>query len=158
IRQQEQGRSWTTVDPLFREREGDPNSPPVRFVAATGEYEAGAIARRSADLLPPDAEQIVLQLLYWRPGGPRLIWLSGELLNARGDIENADRMLDFVYSTQKVTSVAELRQHHHALREAVDRFKIVKPYRRLMLQALAPSQEFGAPVVGDLAHASGWEA
>jgi hypothetical protein len=58
----------------------------ARFVGDSGKYEPGGIARKQEDRLPADADRIVLQLLLWQPQDMRLLWLYGELLNARGDV------------------------------------------------------------------------
>jgi tetratricopeptide (TPR) repeat protein len=92
----------------------------IRFVGSSGQYEAGGIAFEQWNRLPPDAEKIVLQLLLWRPLDPRLNWLYGELLNARGQVDWAFAVLDFC---KQLASNRELRQHHQLLREAVKAYK-----------------------------------
>jgi tetratricopeptide (TPR) repeat protein len=72
----------TEVEPLF---EGGKPPSPVRFVSDSGKYEAGSIAKAEKAKLPPDAVEIVEQLLIWLPHDDRLFWLLGELLNARGE-------------------------------------------------------------------------
>src|SRR5262249_7754813 len=74
------------VEPLF---EGGNPPTPVRFVGDSGKYEAGNIARAEKAKLPPDAVEIVEQLLIWLPHDDRLFWLLGELLNARGEYVTA---------------------------------------------------------------------
>jgi tetratricopeptide (TPR) repeat protein len=74
------------VEPLFSDGKGN---QPVRFVGESGSYEAGKIARAEAAKLPPDAIEIVEQLLIWMPHDDRLYWLLGELFNARGEYVTA---------------------------------------------------------------------
>jgi tetratricopeptide (TPR) repeat protein len=76
----------TDVEPLF---EGGKPPTPVRFVGESGKYEAGSIAGAEKSKLPPDAVEIVEQLLIWLPHDDRLFWLLGELLNARGEYVTA---------------------------------------------------------------------
>jgi tetratricopeptide (TPR) repeat protein len=64
----------SSVDALF----------PVKFVGESGKYEAGKLAAAEKAKLPDNALEIVEQLLVWMPNDPRLAWLLGELLNARG--------------------------------------------------------------------------
>jgi hypothetical protein len=74
------------VEPLF---EGGKPLTPVRFVGDGGKYEAGSIASAEKAKLPPDAVEIIEQLLIWLPHDDRLFWLLGELLNARGEYVTA---------------------------------------------------------------------
>jgi hypothetical protein len=106
---------FQTVYPLF---------PRVRFVGKSGEYEAGGIALASWEELPADAEPIVLQMLLWRPHDPRLLWLYGELLNARGQIIPAFQVLDYL-GQLGLSSIQELRNHRAVLRYA-------KPFEQLL--------------------------
>ena len=73
------------LDPIF----DDPGKPPLRFVGDSGSFEVGKIASAEKAKLPPDAIEIVEQLLIWLPDDIRLCWQLGELLNARGDVESA---------------------------------------------------------------------
>jgi len=70
------------LDPLFPDQS-------LRFVGESGKFEPGRIAKTESDKLPPDAIEVVEQLLIWMPDDLRLYWLLGELLNARGDVEDA---------------------------------------------------------------------
>src|SRR5207244_12073881 len=74
------------VGPLW---EGVKPPTPLRFVGDREKYEAGSIARAEKAKLPPDAVEIVEQLLIWLPHDDRLFWLLGELLNARGEYVTA---------------------------------------------------------------------
>ena len=56
------------VEPLF---EGGTPPTRVHFVGDSGKYEAGSIARAEKAKLPPDAVEIVEQLLIWLPHDER---------------------------------------------------------------------------------------
>jgi hypothetical protein len=107
-------RQWTTTDTLF---------PGCRFVGPSGKYEAGGLALKSQDALPPDASEIVLQLVLWMPFDDRLYWQLGELLNARGEVENALDIFKELIEARNLSNVAELMQHRRALLEVVDGWK-----------------------------------
>jgi tetratricopeptide (TPR) repeat protein len=77
------------LDPLFDPDPPPANYHPLRFVGESGKFEPGKIAKAENDKLPADAIEIVEQLLVWMPDDLRLFWLLGELLNAKGDVENA---------------------------------------------------------------------
>jgi tetratricopeptide (TPR) repeat protein len=134
----------------------------VRFVGASGQYEAGGIAFDQWELLPADAEQIVLQLLFWRPLDPRLNWLYGELLNARGQVDWAFSVLD--YCTQ-LASNRELRQHSVVLRESLNAYKELfvdnaglgedRRKQALLLWSVAPRGALLAPTIGAAANECG---
>ena len=74
---------FETVDALFDDGKSPPS--PVRFVAESGKFEPGKLARAEKAKLPKDAVSIVQQLLIWLPDDLRLYWLLGELYNAQGD-------------------------------------------------------------------------
>jgi tetratricopeptide (TPR) repeat protein len=63
---------------------------PVQFVGPSGKFEPGKIAAAEKAKLPPDAIAVVQQLLIWMPQDLRLYWLLGELMNADGDVDNAE--------------------------------------------------------------------
>jgi tetratricopeptide (TPR) repeat protein len=73
-----------SVDALFAK-----GGEPVRFVGESGKYEPGTLAAAERAKLPPNALEIVEQLLVWFPEDARLYWLLAELLNARGDVKHA---------------------------------------------------------------------
>jgi tetratricopeptide (TPR) repeat protein len=75
------------VEPLFTDGGKPPR--PVRFVGESARYEPGKIAKAEAAKLPPNAVEIVEQLLIWMPHDDRLFWLLGELFNARGEYGTA---------------------------------------------------------------------
>ncbi len=92
-------RAETYHSKLLASRRREPAKPPqtlddlfdgVRFVADSGNYEAGKLADSERKKLPKDAVEIVQQLLYWFPNDPRLYWMLGELYNARGDPKRGD--------------------------------------------------------------------
>jgi hypothetical protein len=134
----------------------------VRFVGASGQYETGGIAFDQWERLPADAEKIVLQLLFWRPLDPRLNWLYGELLNARGQVEWAFSVLD--YCTQ-LASNRELRQHYAVLRESLNAYKELfvdnsglgedRRKQALLLWLVAPRGALLAPTIGSAANECG---
>ncbi len=97
----------TTVDDLFG----------VRFVGPSGKYEAGQLDPAEQQKLPPDAVAIVQQLLIWLPQDTRLYWLLGELLNARGDVIDADKVFAECVDARRF-NVAELREHRRIVKEA----------------------------------------
>jgi tetratricopeptide (TPR) repeat protein len=160
LRQREQirnqGRPLNELPPL------DELFGTVRFVGSSGSYEAGGIAFEQGNKLPADAEKIVLQLLLWRPLDPRLNWLYGELLNARGQVDWAFSVLDFC---KQLASNRELRQHHLVLREAVNAYKALfadgagpgENVRKqaLLLWSLSPRGVLLAPAIGVAANEIG---
>jgi tetratricopeptide (TPR) repeat protein len=84
------------VDALF----GEPGKP-VRFVGESGKYEAGKLAAAERAKLPPDALEIVEQLVLWMPQDMRLNWLLGELFNSQGDYEAALEIFKGIGVTSK---------------------------------------------------------
>jgi hypothetical protein len=95
----------------------DPIFPDVKFVGSDGKtYEAGALDQGMADLLPPDALQIVIQLVVWFPHDQGLCWLLAEVLNANGLVEPAAEILD--YLRDKGFNPPGLHEHRRVLMEA----------------------------------------
>lgn len=93
-----------TIDEIF---------PDVRFAERRGDYLIGGVRDAVRMRLPPDALDIVRQLLFWNPTDQRLFWLYGELLNADGDTESAFSVLDGpVFSTG--LNYPLLREHRTA--------------------------------------------
>jgi hypothetical protein len=90
--------------------------PRVRFTGPTGKYEVGSIALDQWNELPRDAESLVVQLMIWQPQDPRLFWLYGELLNARGEVKGAYEVLNTI--ARSGNGWPELGQHRRALLEA----------------------------------------
>lgn len=101
---------WQKVDALF--------GPQVRFVGPSGEYEAGAINQEALDQLPPDALNLLLQLVQWQPFDDRLYWLLAEVLNALGHVDVALERMDELVQARQHSDVRELFQHRKVLREA----------------------------------------
>jgi hypothetical protein len=116
VRREEQrrrptARGFEQVDDLFTG---------VRFVGPGGEYQAGKIARESWDLLPPDAPQIVLQLIYWFPYDDRLYWLFGEILNSRNQVREAHAVLNELVAERNLRNVRDLNRHRLILQETAE--------------------------------------
>jgi hypothetical protein len=104
-----------------------------------------------------DAEQVVLQMLLSQPQDLRLLWLYGELLNARGQIAGAYEVLNFVRS---LNGSRELRQHCSVLDYARPSVKALErpETQELLLWWLAPR---GLPVpagVGGALNELAWPA
>jgi tetratricopeptide (TPR) repeat protein len=100
------------LDALFDDGGKPPR--PVRFVGPSGKYEAGALAPEEKAKLPPEALEIVEQLLVWLPDDVRLYWLLGELYNARGDTATARGIFNYLVNGLQVR-YPELREHRRIL-------------------------------------------
>jgi tetratricopeptide (TPR) repeat protein len=113
--------------------------PKVIFAGPRGQYQAGAIPFEQWNALPRDAEAIVLQLMLWRPQDPRLDWLYGELLNARGEVAEAAKVFERV-DRRGLGGSAELRQHMTVLRRSLPVYRVLenKLDRQRLLWALMP--------------------
>jgi hypothetical protein len=61
----------------------------VKFVGPSGKFEPGKIDPKELEKLPADAVKIVEQLLVWMPDDLRLYRLLGELVNAKGGVDDA---------------------------------------------------------------------
>jgi hypothetical protein len=75
---------------------------------------------RLPEEVPPDARQLVAQLMWWRPFDNQLYWLYGELLNYNGDVANAAKVLNAFYSPENKTRKLNnqmLRRHAFDLAE-----------------------------------------
>jgi len=99
---------WTAPDNLF---------PGVSFVGQGDKYRAGHMDPDQYDRLPPDAPHIVLILLLWQPFDERLLWLFAELLNSRGEVDNAYDIMDKLVRVNTLTNIIELRKHRLVLSE-----------------------------------------
>lgn len=66
------------LDPIFIA-----DKKPVRFLSEGDKFEPGRIALAEKEKLPDDAVEIVEQFLIWMPHDQRLLWLLGEVFNAR---------------------------------------------------------------------------
>jgi tetratricopeptide (TPR) repeat protein len=150
-------------DLLFPKEEVEP-SKRVQFQGASGQYEAGGIAWKQWERLPADAEQVVLQLLLWRPLDPRLFWLFGELLNARGQVDSAH---DVLYRVRKndLWRNRDLDRHIRVLSDALAPYRELfvdsagmgenRRKQALLLWSLAPRGASLAPPIGILANEVG---
>jgi tetratricopeptide (TPR) repeat protein len=137
LRQREVGRTPGTLDALF---------PKVRFTGAAGRYEAGSIALEQWNELPRDAEQLVTQLMVWQPRDPRLYWLYGELLNARGEVLGAYEVLDYLLAFEGGGGWPDLRRHRSVLQEAKGKYQEQqKPADGSDLLPPPPPPEFRMP-------------
>jgi hypothetical protein len=114
LRQREVGRTTVGLDNLF---------PKVRFTGPAGKYEAGTIALDQWNELPRDAEQLAIQLMVWQPRDPRLYWLYGELLNARGEVKGAYEILTYLVGFEGGSGLPELGRHRKVLQEVQDKDK-----------------------------------
>jgi tetratricopeptide (TPR) repeat protein len=140
LRRQEMGTAGQpqpikTVDNLFD----------VRFVADSGEYEAGKLAAEQRENLVKalavfqgkdvdklsaqererlsqesvkEATALVQQLLFWMPEDSRLYWLLGELLNAGDQVREAQEVL-YQCGDARRLNAAELREHRQKLQLAL---------------------------------------
>lgn len=151
-------------DALFPIEEPDP-AKKVRFIGESGEYEAGGIAWKQLELLPADADQIVLQLLLWRPGDTRLLWLYGELQNARGKIDWAHYILNDRVRDLGQWRNRELNRHLRVLADALPWYRELFTdssgfgdnvrKQALLLGMLAPRGAMLAPPIGAAANEVG---
>lgn len=98
-----------TIDDLFG----------VKYVGASGEPEAGALADAEKKKLPADALVTVQQLALWLPADARLLWQLGELCNALGDVRSAAAALDGCV-TEFALGSPDLRKRRLLYRAAAD--------------------------------------
>jgi hypothetical protein len=100
---QQPNQATASVDALFARR--------FDFQGGDEPYEAGK------DVSADDV-RIVEQLLLWLPRDDRLYWLLGELLNARGIVEDAWQVMDDLYRFRNYNPGAKVGEHLHVLEEA----------------------------------------
>ena len=87
-----------------------PLFPKLKFDGTDGRYLVGGPktkgAERLQDDVPPDAAGWSTQLTWWHPFDNRLFWLYGELLNYRGDVLNAQVVLEefFKHATRAAST------------------------------------------------------
>ncbi len=160
LRQSEQrgagGRpvNYRTVDELF---------PGIRYVGRGGEFEAGSINFDMRNQLPLDAESVIIQLLLWQPFDDRLYWQYGELLNAKGDIETAYRVMRELVDARNLGK-PELIAHRRILRDAEPTYKKVMEFTQQpaawvsLLDMVAPRGALAPPVIGAAANEIGFSA
>lgn len=82
-------------------------------------FQPGFPARAVWDRLDPEAEGLVVQLLYWLPSDSRLYWAYGELLNARGEIPGAYQTLNELIAARQLSDVGPLFKHRAQLAQAI---------------------------------------
>lgn len=111
-----EGRSPSTAGPKPGHALDDLFS--VRFVGDSGQYEPGKLAAAERAKLPQDALAIVQQMVLWLPDDTRLYWLLGELLNALGDVADANVVLDECRYNRRFDA-DELQQHHRLIKQAL---------------------------------------
>jgi hypothetical protein len=99
-----------------REVRLDPLFPKVQDLGKEENYKARMIDPEIAKELPPDALELVKQLLLWQPFDQRLFWLYAELENARGQAEVAAQALNQLIDSGFASS--EARAHRTVLLEA----------------------------------------
>jgi tetratricopeptide (TPR) repeat protein len=92
----------------------------VQFVSAAGEYEPGALAPDQAAKLPPDALATVQQLVLWFPYDARLYWLLGELYAAKGDVREAQKVMDELVDTMTYSNRKVLMAHREVVARKVE--------------------------------------
>jgi tetratricopeptide (TPR) repeat protein len=138
------------LDPLF-----DPDPPPkdykpLQFVGEDGKFTPGKIAKAEKDKLPPNAIEIVEQLLLWLPDDLRLYWMLGELFNAKGDVGSAKIVLtEFLakYSQQERFSFRKIKDVTDLLPEFVQDHPAVGEHLKALLDYVPPKlppPDFGA--------------
>jgi hypothetical protein len=99
---------------------------PVRFIGASGQYEAGKLADAERAKLPPDAIATIQQLLLWFPEDTRLLWLLGELYNASGEVRTAEQIVDECVGSRRYESPI-LREHRRIIKAAIAALPVAQP-------------------------------
>jgi hypothetical protein len=119
----------------------------LRMEDADGRYLVGGprsrLPERLPEDVPPDAREVVAQLMWWLPFDNRLFWLYGEVLNYQGDVADAHAVLDEFFKvrgTRKIDSRV-LFNHRRALRESVDAWS--NPYT--LFYVAAPRAPLAGP-------------
>ncbi|HET6576049.1 MAG TPA: DUF3299 domain-containing protein [Fimbriiglobus sp.] len=107
----------------LKEGKADVSAPDDLFGVRFG-GKPGAAEKK----LPPNAVAVVQQLALWLPADGRLLWLLGELANARGDVRTAANLLDGCVTEFGMAS-AELRAHRQRYRATADALE-AKGHRR----------------------------
>ena len=141
-----------TMDLLF----GKPRSP-------AGDYEAQEQPWKLWGDLPPDAFNVVAQLLLWAPNDDRLYWQLGEILNSMGLVPEAAKIFDELSFVRKF-GAREFMEHRRALKESLDvanalvdaygndTGKYLKDCYYLMLE-ITPRGVLSSPGLGDACNA-----
>jgi len=145
-------KSFETVDALF---------PKVRFVDSKGRYAAGTLAPRMRDELPPDASQVVQQLVFWLPWDDRLYWLFAELLNAQGAVGEAFTILDDLVYVRNLSNTPEIFAHRKVLKpaaEVLQAFQKTSSPKTWLFWTAAPRGFLPTGGIGAATHEAGWIA
>ena len=87
----------------------------IRFVGASGKYEAGKLADDQRKNLPSDAAASLQLLALWLPSDGRLLWQMAELAAANGEIATAAGIMDSCVAEFGMRA-PELLDHRRALR------------------------------------------
>ncbi|HZT83527.1 MAG TPA: hypothetical protein VFA26_25070 [Gemmataceae bacterium] len=133
----------------------DPLFPRARLGKAP--YHAGWLPPERAAELPQDAVNVVAQLLLWQPFDDALYWQMGELLNARGDVTAAYRVLDEMSFSRE--TAPELVSHRKVLRDASEALAQMNGARAFQaITLLAPPSPLGVPAGGQVAQLLSREA
>ncbi len=85
----------------------------------TARFQPGKLPRNVWDKVDPEAEPMVVQLLYWLPNDARLYWAYGELLSAKGEVGAAYQVLNELVSARQLSDVQTLFRHRAALSQAI---------------------------------------
>ena len=88
----------------------------ARFEGPDGKYAAGQTDSETEDALPPDAAEVIQQILLWMPQDDRLQWLLAEIYNARGETQEAMSLMSKLVN--KGLTSEKLREHRHVLEVA----------------------------------------
>ncbi len=130
--------------------------------ARSGAYEAQIQPWKLWDDLPPDAYEIVTQLLVWSPFDNRLYWQLGEIWNSEGYVEDAFKVFDDISNAGTLTD-REFREHRAILKDAAPQAAAIiaamqsdpakfRTDLNSLLWALSPRGLLLPPVAGDLAN------
>jgi hypothetical protein len=147
--------------------------PQVRLTSPGRPYKVGEISPKQWGEVPPDASNLVMQLLLWMPFDDGLHWLLGELLNASGDVAGAAAMMKAVVEkppdptnprwNAKVPD--ELQQHYAAVSAVAEARRKLSdaviatgdPYFNLKLLCAVTPRGMGLGA-GDLMQEASWTA
>jgi len=92
--------------------------PGVKLFEPRGDYLVGEMSAANRAALPPDALQIMQQMVLWFPHDPHLFWNLSEMYNAHGDIPTAMRMMNELVSERRKFSTPDLLRHRRELVDA----------------------------------------
>lgn len=91
----------------------------MHFVNEAGSYQPGQLAAAEKAKLPPDAIQVVQQLLLWFPHETRLYWLLAELYAARGDLRAAATFFEMCSWGRQYANRKIMMNHREAVLTAM---------------------------------------